>query len=281
MEFGIYYLPWLEIKMKRHAKVQLHADSANSEAQQTAKRNPLSKAIQAILHLRKIDTAIWTALFGLIGTFIASPIAMQIFNQLKLPEISDKRRQALEGRWEGFGMQELSKEDKQALGKTNSILRFPAHLVLDVEGRTIKGTLELITYTFDSENQIEKQEPHGSKAIEDRSMPDASISQQAANRNSSAKANDLGNSKGSNGLAIEHMDHVTKHKEITYNLSGHMVANDYIRLDYVSSDPAVIEFGTLLLKLAPVGSELKGKYVSYGPITERLVKGEYIFNIDR
>jgi hypothetical protein len=70
---------------------------------------------------------------------------------------------------------------------------------------------------------------------------------------------------------------VSEHKEISYSLSGNMVASNYLRLDYVSRDPAVIEFGTLLLRLPSTGGKLEGKYVSFGPITERLVSGEYTF----
>ena len=44
---------------------------------------------------------IGTAVLGIIGTFIASPLAVQIYNQFQLPAISDKRRQTLEGRWKG------------------------------------------------------------------------------------------------------------------------------------------------------------------------------------
>jgi hypothetical protein len=60
-----------------------------------------------------------------------------------------------------------------------------------------------------------------------------------------------------------------------------MVASSYLRLDYVSRDPGVIEFGTLLLKLPSTGDKLKGKYVSFGPITEELVNGEYAFSQSR
>ena len=185
----------------------------------------------------RIDPQIWIAVLGIIGTFIASPLAVQMYNQFQLPAISDQRRQTLEGRWEGTGTQILTKDDRMRLETENQIKKFPAHLSLSVNGRTINGTLDI--------TNLEYPKKPKSKPV---------------------NAND-----SSDPI-------VMVHKEISYNLSGNMVANNFLRLDYVSRDPAVIEFGTLLLRLLPTGGKLEGKYVSFGPLTERLVSGEYVFS---
>lgn len=187
----------------------------------------------------RVDTQIWIAVLGLFGTFIASPLAVQLYGQFQLPAISDKRRQTLEGRWEGTGIQILSEEDKKLFNTKSDVRKFPAHLNLSIAGRTINGTLEISSLNVEDE-------------VNGRPI------------------NGQGNSN-----YIDH--HITKHTEISYNLTGNMVASNYLRLDYVSRDPAVIEFGTLLLRLPSAGGELEGKYVSFGPLTERLVNGVYKF----
>lgn len=190
--------------------------------------------------LGRIDPQIWIALLGIIGTFIASPLAVQIYNQFQLPAISDKRRQTLEGRWEGTGTQELSEIDKTKVGTKQNVKKFPAHLNLSVKGRTINGTLDIIGLKYDDNPNRQ--------SVNTKQPPDHTL---------------------------------IEHKEISYNLTGNMVASNYLRLDYVSNDPAVIEFGTLLLRLPSTGGKLEGKYVSFGPITERLVNGEYTFSQSR
>lgn len=190
--------------------------------------------------LGRIDPQIWIAVLGIIGTFIASPLAVQIYNQFQLPAISDKRRQTLEGKWEGTGRQLLSDEDKKRLETNNPIKEFPAHLSLSVNGRTINGTLDITNLKYDNKSK--------GKSFNANDLPDPIV---------------------------------TEHKEVSYSLSGNMVASNYLRLDYVSRDPAVIEFGTLLLRLPSTGGKLEGKYVSFGPITERLVNGEYTFSQSR
>lgn len=190
--------------------------------------------------LPRVEPQIWTAILGIFGTFIASPLAVQIYNQFQLPEISDKRRLTLEGRWEGTGIQLLTKEDQQLLGTKDKILEFPAHLYISVRGRTINGTLDIVNLTYEDQQKNTSTEPSQSS---------------------------------------KHL--LRGHKEVSYTLTGNMVASNFIRLDYVSRDPAVIEFGTLLLRLPSTGGKLKGKYVSFGPITEQLVNGEYTFSQSR
>ena len=163
-----------------------------------------------------------------------------MYNQFQLPAISDKRRQTLEGRWEGTGTQFLSGDDKKKLGTNSLFKKFPAHLNLSVNGRTINGTLDITSLKYVNKS-----------------------------KSKSVNAND-----SSDPIA-------TEHKEISYSLSGNMVASNYLRLDYVSRDPAVIEFGTLLLRLPSAGGELEGKYISFGPLTERLVSGTYRFSQTR
>ena len=200
----------------------------------------LTQAKKLISRIGKTDTQIWIAVLGLIGTFIASPLAVQIFNQNQLPAISDMRRKTLEGRWEGYGTQILSAVDKQKVGTQSNIKKFPAHLNLLIKGRTISGTLDILNIKYaDSDKRA----------------------------------------TGSTGKPSD--PDIREHKEISYSLSGNMVASSYLRLDYVSRDPGVIEFGTLLLKLPSTGGKLKGKYVSFGPITEELVNGEYAFSQSR
>lgn len=186
--------------------------------------------------LSKIDIQIWTAILGIFGTFVASPLALQLFSTLQLPAISDQRKKTFQGRWEGMGRQQLTEQDRQKLGVSGDVLDFPAHLNLNVQGRRINGTLDIVKLSY-----------------------------------SDSPAN------GSNKKVRSNSHTLTEHKEVSYSVEGHMVASNYIRLDYASSDPGVVDFGTLMLKLPPVGGKLEGKYVSFGPITERLVNGEYDF----
>jgi hypothetical protein len=218
----------------------LRANSGSKNLSKDTKASAVPEPSNPLSWPGRIDPQIWIAVLGIIGTFIASPLAVQMYNQFQLPVISDKRRQTLEGKWEGTGKQLLSDEDKKRLKTTKLIKEFPAHLSLSVNGRTINGTLDITNLTYDNNSK--------SKPVNAIDSPDP--------------------------IVIEH-------KEISYTLSGNMVASNYLRLDYVSRDPAVLEFGTLLLRLPSTGGKLEGKYVSYGPITERLVSGEYTFSQSR
>lgn len=216
---------------------------ANSDSKNLSKdtwTSAVPEPSKPLSWLGRIDPQIWIAVLGIIGTFIASPLAVQIYNQFQLPAISDQRRQTLEGRWEGTGTQILSDDDRKKLETDNQSKIFPAHLSLSVNGRTINGTLDITSLKYANKPKT--------KPVNANHSPDP--------------------------IVIEH-------KEISYNLSGNMVANNYLRLDYVSRDPAVIEFGTLLLRLPSSGGKLEGKYISFGPITERLVSGEYVFSQSR
>ncbi len=222
-------------KMKR-----LRSNASSKNLSKNTRASAVPQPSRLLSWLGRIDPQIGTAVLGIIGTFIASPLAVQMYNQFQLPAISDKRRQTLEGRWEGIGTQFLSNDDKMKLKTKNQFIKFPAHLNLSVNGRKINGTLDITSLKYDNKSQ-----------------------------GKSVNAND-----SSAPTAIEH-------KEISYSLSGNMVASNYLRLDYVSRDPAVIEFGTLLLRLPSTGGELEGKYISFGPLTERLVSGTYRFSQSR
>jgi hypothetical protein len=216
------------------------SESGNKNLSKDTSASAVPESSKPLSWIGRIDPQIWVAVIGIIGTFIASPLAVQMYNQLQLPAISDQRRQTLEGRWEGTGTQILSKDDRKKLETENQLKIFPAHLSLSVNGRTINGTLDITSLRYD--NKLK------SKTVNANDSPDP--------------------------IVIEH-------KEISYNLSGNMVANNYLRLDYVSRDPAVIEFGSLLLRLPSTGGKLEGKYISFGPLTERLVSGEYVFSQSR
>ncbi|MCP9902477.1 hypothetical protein KBZ12_17915 [Cyanobium sp. Cruz CV13-4-11] len=218
----------------------LRANSGSKNLSKDTWASAVPEPSKPLTWIGRIDPQIWIAVLGIIGTFIASPLAVQMYNQFQLPAISDQRRQTLEGRWEGTGTQILSKDDKKKLETESQLKKFPAHLSLSVNGRTINGTLDITSLEYANKPK--------SKPVNANDSPDP--------------------------IVIEH-------KEISYNLSGNMVANNYLRLDYVSSDPAVIEFGTLLLRLPSTGGKLEGKYISFGPLTERLVSGEYVFSQSR
>jgi len=68
-----------------------------------------------------------------------------------------------------------------------------------------------------------------------------------------------------------------KHVEKKFRLTGNLADRDYIRLDYKTNETGTIEFGTILVELDPSGNELKGMFVSFGPITRTIVGGKYKF----
>jgi len=57
-------------------------------------------------------------------------------------------------------------------------------------------------------------------------------------------------------------------------LEGGFRVDRYIKLDYENRDPAVFQFGTFVAKLQPDGKTLKGHFVGYGYVTDRILHGE-------
>jgi hypothetical protein len=48
----------------------------------------------------------------------------------------------------------------------------------------------------------------------------------------------------------------------------------FLELMYRNEKDEVIQFGTLIFELHPESSKLKGRFVGYGPLSEKLVSGE-------
>jgi hypothetical protein len=60
---------------------------------------------------------------------------------------------------------------------------------------------------------------------------------------------------------------------IAYDGKGSYVDNRFIKMEYESADPGVMQFGFMILEYSTLGYTLTGRFVAFGAITERLVSG--------
>ena len=203
----------------------------------------------------RIPTSIWALLLApLIG--IAGSEIQKYLEASTYPEINKERIKALEGKWEGYGIQPVTddgsrrrleelgvkvsdqfNQDLKALLKQYNdcsfkeskeasppIIWFPAHL-----------TLKVVRTSFFSRKSLE------------------------------------------GSLEITPMLDKLSHASSTYEVTGRLEqSGDYIRLDYLNTDASKKDFGTLLLENNSEG-KLCGQFLSYGPISRTIVNGKYIF----
>lgn len=60
---------------------------------------------------------------------------------------------------------------------------------------------------------------------------------------------------------------------IDYSLSGTFQYDSFVQLDYVSKNPASMQFGSVILELDPSGISFSGKFVGYAAISRGIVGG--------
>ncbi len=63
-------------------------------------------------------------------------------------------------------------------------------------------------------------------------------------------------------------------KEILYEITGGFSHDRFIQFQFVSRDPAVVQFGAALLELKATGRRMMGKFIAYGAISDRIIAGD-------
>lgn len=58
------------------------------------------------------------------------------------------------------------------------------------------------------------------------------------------------------------------------DISGYLVAESLIRVEYTNTSPEVIHFGTMLLQLSQDAKRLHGKLLAFGRVRGRVISGD-------
>ena len=167
--------------------------------------------------------------------------------EAKYPEISVSRSKALVGRWEGYGLQPIT--DNETMERLNI--------------RKIKIQKQPDKETF---KEIKNCLNHASEA---RLGPYIDFPAHLQLKVTGKLIS------GNLELTPLFLD-IHTHDSADYQIKGRLEQNEYVRIDYVNTDLAKKEFGTILLQFTEDG-RLCGKFVSYGPISRAIVNGDYIF----
>lgn len=61
--------------------------------------------------------------------------------------------------------------------------------------------------------------------------------------------------------------------DMSFDLIGAFRHSNFLKLEYQSRDAGVVQFGTMILTLNAEGSQLSGKFVGYGSVSEAIVSG--------
>jgi hypothetical protein len=220
--------------------------------------------------LGRIPTQAWVAvltpLIGGAGTVVGSEFQRQYDARL-FPEINQQRILALEGMWEGYGIQKIDDEEAKARLQERHVLihkQLPAHYYKDYDDCTFAHPI---------------QSTHGSapRPKEDQ----AGVVWFPVHLTLAVKRTSWFSHKSLEGtLEITPQksgDEIARHPSNTYDVKGRLEPNgDYIRLDYFHADPGKKDFGTILLENNSEG-KLCGQFLSYGPISRSIVNGKYVF----
>lgn len=69
---------------------------------------------------------------------------------------------------------------------------------------------------------------------------------------------------------------ISKTETHVFNVSllGGFLHDRFLKLDYKNTNPAEMQFGSLILNLSSDGKKLSGRFLGYGAKTEKLVFGE-------
>lgn len=172
------------------------------------------------------------------------------------PEINKERIKALEGTWEGYGLQQIQDEESSRRLKdrdikvSNTSSKMFQSLIKAYNDCTFKGTkpiaAPIIWYPAHLTLRVARTSFFSRKSLQGT-------------------------------LTLTPVRDNTSHESSTYNIIGRLEQNgDYIRLDYTIADPSKKDFGTLLLENNGDGM-LCGQFLSYGPVSRSIVEGKYIF----
>jgi hypothetical protein len=215
----------------------------------------ISKATQATYRwIRTVPTAIWAIILGPIIA-IAGTEVQKFLDTRYYPEIDKTRMNVLSGRWGGYGIQAVTEKSSIERLKDRKMkveTRLNADIEKDIKDCTNKSVVEKFNtfITFPAHLSLE------------------------AKRTSFLSRKTL---TGTLEITPRSISDFATHKSAIYDVSGRLEQHgDYVRLDYVNSDPSKKEFGTILLEYNSDG-KLCGKFVSYGPISRAIVQGDYVF----
>jgi hypothetical protein len=204
--------------------------------------------------VRTVPTAIWAVVLGPIIA-IAGTEVQKFLDTRAYPEIDKNRINVLSGRWGGYGIQPVTEQSSIERLKDRG-MKVEEDLNKDFE-KTMK----------DCTNKSKIETPE--KFI---TFP-AHLSLEAQRTSFLSKKILFGTLE----ITPRTINEFEPHKSSIYAVTGRLEQHgDYIRLDYVNSDPSKKEFGTILLEYNSDG-KLCGKFVSYGPISRAIVQGDYVF----
>lgn len=63
-------------------------------------------------------------------------------------------------------------------------------------------------------------------------------------------------------------------RHVECGVSGVFYFGQYLKLDYKNSNPEIMQFGAIVLRLRSDGQELAGKYSGYGAFAQAIVSGD-------
>jgi hypothetical protein len=197
----------------------------------------------------KIPGPVWavvvSSLFGFFG-WLGSTYQKNR-EEAKYPDISVSRSKALVGRWEGYGIQPIT--DNETMERLNI--------------RKILIQKKPDNETF-KEIKSCQNNPSEAKPVPYIDFP--------AHLQLKVEGKLISGNLELTPLFID----INTHDSADYQIKGRLEQNEYVRIDYVNTDLAKKEFGTILLQFTEDG-RLCGKFVSYGPISRAIVHGDYIF----
>ena len=58
-------------------------------------------------------------------------------------------------------------------------------------------------------------------------------------------------------------------------MTGGLVHNRFLQLNYLSADPTIVQFGSIVSEIDSRGTTMSGKLVGYGAYSEKIVSGKY------
>jgi|GEM_PF-5920405 hypothetical protein len=204
----------------------------------------------------RIPTSIWVVVLGPLIAIAGSEIQKAVDTSI-YPEINKERIKALEGKWEGFGIQLIADDESKRRLKKREVI---------VAKTTDEDPKSLLTMY----NECTFKASMGESAVPLVWYP-AHLSLQVVRSSFFSR-------KSLQGVleitpVMENLSHTTNIYKVTGRLEQ---SGDYIRLDYTNTDARKKDFGTLLLENTSDG-KLCGQFLSYGPISRGIVNGNYIF----
>lgn len=205
--------------------------------------------------MAKIPTSIWVVVITPIVAISGGEI-QRVISTSAYPEINIERIRALEGTWEGYGIQPVTDKDSIRRLKDKGVQ------IGDHTNAKIKKLLAL--YNDCAFKEI-------------RDANDSTIWFSAHLTLEVVRTSFLSRKSLRGTLEITPTTAKLSHLSNIYSVSGRLEqGGDYIRLDYVNTDGGKKDFGTLLLENTG-DSKLCGQFMSYGPVSNSIVNGKYIF----